>query len=194
MIEELKNKKIKVKVGETKQITVKYATKAREVLSLLEMEDKNILAVKINNSIRNLDYTLCENSHMTPVKYDSSDGYRIYIRTVKFMLYMALKRLYPELDIEVCNTIDGNIYFICKNTEFTNDMAVELLKEMRTIVAKDSKFERRLLSFEEAKYLFETSKSESALDSMTIRMNPYAIIHICEDIYGLSDGILAPSA
>ena len=65
---------------------------------------------------------------------------------------------------------------------------------MRTIVKNDSKFERRLVSFEEAKYLFEMSKSESALDSMTIRMSPYTTIHTSENIYGLTDGILAPSA
>lgn len=194
MIEELKNKKIKVNISETEQVIVKYGTKACEVLSLLDMDNKDILAVKINNSIRNLNYALCENSHMTPITYDSSDGYRIYIRTVKFMLYMALKRLYPTLDIEVCNTIGGTIYFICKNMEFTGDMAVELLKEMRTIVKNDSKFERKLVTFEEAKYLFEVSKSESALDSMTIRMTPYTTIHIAENIYGLTDGILAPSA
>ena len=194
MIQELKNRKIKVNISETEQVVVKYGTKAKQVLSLLDMESKDILAVKVNNSIRNLDYELCEHAHMEPVKYDSSDGYRIYIRTVKFMLYMALKRLYPNLDIEVCNTIGGTIYFICKNMEFTGDMAVELLKEMRTIVKNDSKFERRLVSFEEAKYLLEMSKNESALDSMTIRMSPYTTIHISENIYGLTDGILAPSA
>lgn len=194
MIDELKNKKIKVNISETEQVIVKYGTKARDVLTLLDMDNKNILAVKINNSIRNLDYELCENSHMIPVTYDSADGYRIYIRTVKFMLYMALKRLYPSLDIEVCNTIGGTIYFICKNMEFTDDMAVELLKEMRTIVKNDSKFERKLVSFEEAKYLFEISKSESALDNMAIRIAPYTTIHISENIYGITDGILAPSA
>ena len=194
MIEELKNKKIKVNISETEQVIVKYGTKACEVLSLLDMDSKDILAVKVNNSIRNLDYELCENSNIIPVRYDSSDGYRIYIRTVKFMLYMALKRLYPDLDIEVCNTIDGTIYFICKNMEFTGDMAVELLKEMRTIVKNDAKFTRRLVSFEEAKYLFEASKNLSALDSMAIRMSPYTTIHTAEDICGLTDGILAPSA
>ena len=194
MIEELKNKKIKINISPTEQIIVKYNTKIRDVLSLLDMEEKDILAVRVNNSIRNLDYALCENSHMAPVKYNDADGHRIYIRTVKFMLYMALKRLYPTLDIEVCNMQGGIIYFICQNGEFTNDMAVELLKEMRTIVKNDSKFERKLTTYEEAKYLFELSKNDDVLDSMAIRMSPHITIHICENMYGLADGILAPSA
>ena len=193
MIEELKNKKIKVSTSSTDQITVKYNTTVKEVLGLLDMDTKDILAVKVNNSIRNLNYKLCENSHVELVKFNSSDGHRIYIRTVKFLLYMAIKRLYPKMNVDVCNTQGGTIYFICKNSEFTNDMAVEILKEMRTIVKNDSKFERKVATFEEAKYLFELSKNGAALDSMEIRMSPYITIHICEDVYGLADGILAPS-
>lgn len=194
MIEELKNKKIKVNTSATEQITVKYNTSAKEIYSLLDIEDKDILAVKVNNSVRDLNYKLCGNSYITPVRYSSPDGYRIYIRTVKFMLYMALKRVYPNLDAEVCNIQKGIIYFICHNQEFTNDMAVQLLKEMRTIVKNDSKFERKVVTYEETKYLFEMSKCEEALDNMTIRMLSHVTIHRCEDIYGLADGILAPSA
>ena len=194
MIEELKNKKIKIPTKPSEQITVKYGTKVSEVLALLDMEDKDILAVKVNNSVRNLDYNLCENSKMSPVRFNSADGHRIYIRTVKFMLYMALNRLYPDLDVEVCNIQDEYIYFICHNEEFTDDMAVELLKEMRTIVKNDSKFERRVVTYEEAKYLFEHSKNEDAIDTMAIRMSPRVTIHMCENIYGIADGILASSA
>lgn len=194
MIEELENKKIKITLNSNEQVVVKYGTKAKELLALVDKDNENILAVKVNNSIKNLDYKLCENASLSPVEYSSPDGYRIYIRTVKFMLYMALKRLYPLLDIEVCNTINGTIYFICKNQEFTNDMAVELLKEMRTIVKNDSKFERKLVSYEEAKYLFEVSKNMDALNSLTIRMTPYVNIYFSESIYGLTDGILAHSA
>ena len=166
MIEELKNKKIKINTCDNQQITVKYGTTAKDVYKLLDMEDKDILAVRVNNSVRDLNYRLCENSHITPVRYNSNDGYRIYIRTVKFLLYMAIKRVYPNLDIEVGNIQKGIIYFICHGEEFTNDIAVNLLKEMRTIVAKDSPFTRKVVTYEEARMLFETTKNVDALDNM----------------------------
>lgn len=194
MIEELKNRKIKITTNPNEQITVRYGTKIKDVLALIDMEDKDILAVKVNNSVRNMDYELCENATLSPIRFNSADGYRIYIRTVKFMLYMALHRLYPTLDVEVCNVQNENIYFICHNAEFTDDMAVELLKEMRAIVSRDSKFDRRVVTYEEARYLFELSKNIDALDSMAIRMTPRLSIYVCENIYGIADGILAASA
>ena len=194
MIEELKNKKLKVTLSPNEQVVVKYKTKAQDILSLVDRDNKEVLAVKVNNSIRNLNYELCENCTLSPVMSNSTEGYRIYIRTVKFLLYMALERLYPDLDIEVCNVLNETIYFICKNREFTNDMAVELLKEMRTIVKNESKFTRKVVTYEEAKYLFEISKNTDALNSLTIRMSPYVTIYISENIYGLTDGVLAPDA
>lgn len=194
MIEELKNKKIKITISPTEQISVKYGTKASEVFSVLDKDMSKILAVKVNNSARNLDYALVEDSKISPITFENSDGYRVYIRTVKFLLCMALKRLYPDLDIEVCNSIQGTIYFICKNQEFTSLMAEELLKEMRTIVKNNSKFERKVVSYEEAKHLFEMKKDKDSLENISIRMNSYITLYFSEDMYGLTDGILAPSA
>ena len=111
MIEELKNKKLTVTLSPNEQVVVKYNTKAQDVLSLVDKNSKDVLAVKVNNSIRTMDYELCSNCTLTPVMSYSTEGYRIYIRTVKFLLYMALERLYPDLDIEVCNILNETIYF-----------------------------------------------------------------------------------
>ena len=194
MIEEFKNKKIRVSISSNEQIIVKYGTRVKDILTLIDKENEGILAARVNNSIRNLDYELCENSRLSFVTKNDTEGYRIYTRTVKFLLYMALERIYPSLDIEVCNMLDESIYFICKSQEFTGDMAVELLKEMRTIVKNDSKFERKVVSYEEAKYLFESSKNSDAIDNLSIRMSPYITIYISENIYGMTDGVLAPRA
>ena len=194
MIEDFKNKKIRVSLSSNEQIIVKYGTRVKDILALIDKENEGVLAAKVNNSIKNLDYELCENSKVSFVKKDDREGYRIYTRTVKFLLYMALERLYPSLDIEVCNLLGESIYFICKDKEFTNDMAVELLKEMRTIVKNDSKFERKVVSYEEARFLFEQSKNMDAIDNLSIRMSPYVTIYISENIYGMADGVLAPRA
>lgn len=194
MIDKLKNRKLKVTLRPNMQVTVKYGTKAYEVLNALDTDMSNVLGVRVNNSVRNLDYELVADTLLETVNFDSADGYRIYIRTVKFILYMALRRLYNDLDIEVCNTIGGTIYFICKNKEFTELMAEEILKEMRSIVSNNSSFKRCVVTYEEAKYLFEQSKDVEALDSINVKMSSYITLYTCENMYGLTDGILAPSA
>lgn len=194
MIEKLKNNKLRVVLDNNKELCVKYGTAVAEVFKFADIDTSDLLAVKVNNSLRTADYMLVEDVDVTKVTIDDPDGYRVYIRTVKFLLYMALKRTYPKLDIEVCNTIDGVIYFICRNSKFTQDMAEELLKEMRTIVARDSKFERKVVTYEEAKYLFELNKDKDSLSNISLNMTPYITLYFSEDLYGLTDGVLAPSA
>lgn len=194
MIESLKESKLKVTIGGEKEICLKYGTKVLEALILAEIDIKGILAVRVNNSLRTLDYTLVEDSDIKLIDIDDSDGYRVYIRTVKFLLHMALKRLYPTLDIEVCNTIDGVIYFICRNQEFTDEMADNLLEEMRAIVKRDSKFERVSANFEEAKFLFELKNDDEAISNISHHIDPRVTLYFSEDAYGLTGGVLAPSA
>lgn len=194
MIESLKESKLKVTIGGEKEICLKYGTKVEEALKLAEVDFKGVLAVRVNNSLRTLDYVLVEDSDIKTIDIDDPDGYRVYIRTVKFLLHMALKRIYPELDIEVSNTIDGVIYFICRNQEFTDKMAEKLLEEMRRIVQRDSKFERVSANFEEAKYLFELKNDDEAISNISHHIEPRVTLYFSEDAYGLTSGVLAPRA
>ena len=194
MIKELEKTKLKITIKPSKQVSVKYGTKAKDIFELIGENTEEMLAVSINNCIRNSDYNLVENAELAAIGYDHPDGYRIYVRTVKFMLSMAIKRLYPDLDLEVCNTIDGTVYFIVKNAEFTDAMAVELLKEMRSIVTRNSDFNRRVVTYEEAKFLFESAHDKDTLENMAMKMTPYITMYFSEDLYGITDGILAPSA
>jgi len=193
MIDILKNNKLKITIDD-KELCVRYGTTVLEAFEMAEIDTKDMLAARVNNALKNANYPLVEDATISKTTIDDPDGYRVYIRTVKFLLHMALKRIYPDLDIEVCNTIDGVIYFICRNSKFTQDMAEELLKEMRTIVARDSKFERKVVSYEEAKYLFEVKKDNDSLLNTDINMITYVTLYFSEDLYGLTDGILAPSA
>ncbi|MBR6689201.1 MAG: nucleoside kinase [Clostridia bacterium] len=193
MIEELKNKKLKVKFENGKDANVKFGTSALDALKSNKTDIKDLLAVKVNNALKSAEVPLVDDCEVEKITLTDQDGHRVYVRTVKFLLHIALQRLYPNLDVEVCNTIDGIVYFICENMKFTNVMAEELLKEMRNIVVKNSKIEKMVVSYEEAKYLFEHNGHPNALKGISVYMHPTVTIYKAEDTYGLTDGILAPT-
>ncbi len=193
MIEELKNKKLQVKFENGKEATVKFGTSAIDALKSAKVDMSGLLAVKVNNAMKTASAPLVEDSMVEKITLTDQDGHRVYVRTVKFLLHIALKRLYPNLDVEVCNTIDGIVYFICENMKFTQVMAEELLKEMRSIVARNSKIDKMVVSYEEAKYLFDHNGHPNALRGLSVYMQPTVTIYKAEDTYGLTDGILAPT-
>lgn len=195
MINKFDNRKIKVTFNDNKEILVKYKTTVEQALKQVKNEEElqDILSVELNNEIKTFETELVDNSKITPIKYTSIEGHRIYSRTVKFILWMALKRVYPNLEIEFSNNINNSSYFICKNNEFTPVMVAEVLKEMRQIVKNNSKIERKVVNYDEARVLFKLNKDNKKLLNTEVKMSSYITLYFCEDMFNTMYGALAPN-
>lgn len=108
------NNKLKVKFENGKEVEVNYKTTAIEAVKLVENNLEEILALKVNNEIRPYTYELVDNSHIEFIKYECDDGYRVYSRTLKMVLYMALTSMYSNVDVEFMSTINRDQYFVIK--------------------------------------------------------------------------------
>ena len=61
----------------------------------LEIEDiYTIMACKINNEVKSLNYFIEEESSLELIDYTRSDGSRIYIRGLTFIMRKALEEWY----------------------------------------------------------------------------------------------------
>lgn len=160
-----------VTVGE-KRLNVEYKMSVKEVLNLAYGKGniENILAVKVNNQVRGLDEKLVLDSNILPLTYYDPDGYKIYMRTAKLILYLALKRVYKDLKIELCNTIDNSSYFICHNSLFTTDMEEKLNAEINKIIAENIDITKKTVSFEEAKAIFKAQNEIEKLENMQFKI------------------------
>lgn len=195
MENKLENKKIKVTFDDGKEIVVRCKTTIEQALKQVKSEEEmnQILCAELNNEVKTFETEIVENATITPIKYGSREGYRIYTRTVKFILSMAIKRAYKDLDIEFSNNLDNNSYFVCKNKEFTPVMAVEVLKEMRKIVASGSKIQRRVVNYDEARALFKLNDEDEKLESTDIKIASSITLYFCEDMFNTMYGALAPN-
>ena len=187
-------KDIVVKIGE-KEIKVKYKSRARECFeeALSECELAGILAARVNNQVKSIDEELVETCELSPIYYNDNDGYKIFMRTAKLVLYLALKRVCPDLKVELCNTIDSSSYFICHNTEFTEELQNKLNFEIQSIIESDLSITKKTVSFEEARALFAAQGETSKLDDMEIKIKPSVSMCFVDDIATTMYGVVAPS-
>ena len=82
------------------------------------------------------------------VRYDDPAGRDAYRRTAQFVLFLALKRLWPEAMAKMSCTVGTGIYFRISNA---CDFSVERLKaEVLAIVAEDIPLRRRRIPTEDA--------------------------------------------
>ena len=70
------------------------------------------------------------------IKYLSDDGYKIYARTLKMILYMALTSLYSNADVEFMSTINKDQYFVIQNIKLTDEKIETIKQKMIEIIKK----------------------------------------------------------
>ncbi|MBR5227448.1 MAG: hypothetical protein IKV94_02295 [Clostridia bacterium] len=193
----IEDKKIKVKIlpNEEKIIEVNYKSKIEDLLkdNLCETEFTKIIAARVNNQVKSLQTNIVSDCDVEPITYSDKDGYKIYMRTVKLVLFLAMRELYKDLKVELCNTIDSKSYFICHNFEFTDKMAENLALKMQEIINKNLRITKENMSFEEAYAIYEFQQDEEKLDNMEIKIK--ANVSMCEvdGIYASMHGIVAPT-
>lgn len=187
-------KDITVNVG-AKELKVKYKTRAKEVLESVMSKDelKDVLAVRVDNQVKSLEEELVLDSTLSPIYYNDMDGYKIYMRTAKLVLYLALKRVCPALEVELCNTIDSSSYFICHNAEFTEDMESILNREIQEIVNSNLEIYKKTVSYEEAKALFKAQGNTQKLDDMEIKLKSNVSMCFVDNVATTMYGVVAPN-
>lgn len=186
-------KDIAVKV-ENNELKVKYKTTAREVLAEVLDEDKlnSVLAVRVNNQVKSSDERLVLDSTVSPIYYDDQDGYKIYMRTARLILYLALKKVCPTLEVELCNTIDNSSYFICHNLEFDTKLENSLNCEIQKIISSNMDITKKSVSYEEALAIFKAQGDISKLEDMEIKLKSSISMCFIDDIATTMYGVVAP--
>lgn len=188
------NKKIKVNFEDGRQISVDYKTKAIDAVKLVENDVSDILALNINNEVKNYSYELVSNENIIKfIKLNSQDGYRIYTRTLKMVLYMALTTLYSGADVEFITTIDKDQYFTVNNIDLNGEKISAIKEKMLEIVNNDYPIIKKSVSIEEATILYTASNDADKLEHIDNRLRSNLTMYFCEGLYNYFYGILAPS-
>ena len=184
---------LKVTFEDSRTIEVPYKTTAVDAAKLVENNLKDILAFKINNEIRTYDYPLVKDSQIEFIKYNSPDGNRIYSRTLKMVLHMALTSIFSNTKVDFLSTINNDQYFVVKGIELTEEKVKTIKAKMQEYIAKDLPITKKVVPLEEATGLYIASNSEDKLKNINNRLSSYITMYFCDGMYNNFYGVLAPS-
>lgn len=184
--------KIKVTFDDGRQIVVPYKTTAIDAVKMVEDNVSDILALTVNNEVKFQKYELVRDSSISFVKLDSEDGYRVYSKSMKMVLYMAITKLYGYQKMDFQATINRNQYFIMPKFDLTKEKIEEIKVKMREIVNKDLPIEKKNLSVDEATQYYEKSGDIDKIQNMANRIKSYTNMYICDGLYNNFYGVLVP--
>lgn len=186
------DKKLMVTINGNKLANVREGTKVCDLLA--ENERESILAVRINNQIHSVFYSLIENSEIKTISFYDEEGERIYARSLKFFFLMALHNLYKDLKVEFTNKM-GRDYFV-KFYDFSVNANVikELKGEMTKIIRSAFSVKKLKVNFEVAKKIYKEMNSSEQLDNFKIKVKENYTFYECDGYYNYLYGLIVPNS
>ena len=182
--------KLIVTFDDGREIVVPYGTKAIDAIKMVEDDTDDILAVVVNNEVKFQEFELKRDSQIGFVKIDSDDGYRVYSKSLKFILYMALTELYGNKKVDFLSTINRNQYFVVNDLDLTEDVIAKLKEKMVEIIDADYPITKEAMSVDEAIEYYKLSNDTDKINNMANRLKSYTNMYFCNGYYNNFYGVL----
>ena len=174
-----------------------------------ELLSKRPIAARIAGEVFNLNYVPVRDAESDPerpsirtamaasngivqlLRYSDPSGKDVYSRTVQFVLFLALHRLWPNGRFKMNCTVGSALFISVENVE-DFDVAV-LHKEVNDLVNQDHPLLRRRISTKEAIDFYEKANQPDKARLLQIRKENYFDQYTYGDFADYYYGELAPS-
>ena len=153
-----------------------------------------IVGAKVNNSIRELSYTLEDSCNVQFIDTSMTDGIRIYQRSLIFIFIRACHELFTNSHVFIEHTLGNGLY--CEiHGEFpmTPRQIRRVEDKMREIIDKDEPFERLRVSKDEAEGIFKNMGFYDKIEMLKFRPEDYVNLYKCGWMYDYLYGYMVPS-
>jgi len=160
-----------------------------------ESYDSPIMGGILDGKLRELSYAIQRDCQLEPVLLSSSDGGRIYRRSLVMLLTVAVDELWPGTKVSVNYAIpDGGFYCSLPNHPPLN--AAELAKldaHLRHLVGADASITKRIAPLEEAAALFESRQEDDKVRLLEQRTRNILTLYTLRGYSDYYYGYMVPS-
>jgi uridine kinase len=128
-------------------------TTLEEIKNDLQIKLKNpVCGAIVNHKVKELPFVVVKSKRVKFIDYSHADGRRLYIRSLLFLLYVAIKETMPQVKMRIPNGISQGYYceLLGLGRKITSSDIFEIRNEMLNWVSRDVPFEKKGLPTEDA--------------------------------------------
>ncbi|MEG1935292.1 MAG: nucleoside kinase, partial [Rikenellaceae bacterium] len=116
------------------ELFVKPGTTLLEIIDMLNLSGPYpFIAAYVNNVVKDLNYNIYENKNVKFIDILHFEGVRVYERTLYFMLYKAVRDLYPDCELNILQSVSRGSYFEISGVENSDKVATDLKNRLAQI-------------------------------------------------------------
>lgn len=164
--------------------------------SLVDEDDKTIIAAKVNNRIRELSYEVYFDAEIEFLTTKDYDAVKIYETSLRYLVAMAMDRLYPGVEIHFSYSISRSIYMeiLDKNIIVDEKLVLRLVKELDSLIDRNLPFTRKIVSNDQAAEFYQNNPTFQ--DKLAIlKYRPEKTVHFyeCDGYINYMYGYMVPT-
>ncbi len=155
------------------------------------------VAALLNGKLRELTTLLTTDSDVVPVTTASTDGMRIYRRSLVFLLAAAAAQVFPEAEVYVEHSATTAGAYFCEvrgRKPFTQSELDQIENRMREIVAADEPFAKSKVPLDESVELFRARGEHDKVRLLAHRRKDSLVLYHLGGYRDYFQGYMVPSA
>jgi uridine kinase len=159
----------------------------------LDIEGVIVAALK-NGKLRELSHHLEHDAELVPITTTSSDGARIYRRSLSFLMIVAAAEVWPDCTITIQHSMPfGGYYCECDQKRVVTEEDLDVLRrKMQQLVDADLPINQVRMPLEEALALFRASGDLEKANLFTKRRKDYLTMYELNGVRDYFHGFMVP--
>jgi uridine kinase len=152
-------------------------------------------AATVNNRIRELTFPLTKNSDVVFLDLKDRDAVRIYEATLRYVIAMAVKNLYPNVTVKFNYSVSRAILGVLENLDQKIDRNIikSIDSEIKRLVELDLPIIRKNMDLEEAMELYKSSGNQDKVAILKYRDEDKVNMYTCDQYFNYMFGYMLPS-
>jgi uridine kinase len=156
---------------------------------------KDVSAATVDKRLRELTYIPTQDAEIEFLDYTHPDAIRIYESTLRYIIAMAVKHLYPKAKIRFNYSISRSILAVFDDFDgILNQKTLdEIQREVKKIIAADYPIVRKRISLGEAMKLYHDFDMHDKAEILKYRQEDYVNLYECDHYMNYMFGYMLPS-
>lgn len=142
-----------------------------------------ILVAKVDNHLTELNAKLTKKCDIDFYDRSSNTGNSIYACSVQFLITVALKKLYPDAEVIIQNSIDKGVYCELENLEISKTELKTLENKMKEIHKEHLIYTKVSVDRLDAITFFKKKKQYDKVKVLKYISNTYVNLYRLDDVY-----------
>ncbi|MBQ8556038.1 MAG: nucleoside kinase [Clostridia bacterium] len=164
-----------------------------QCLLALRVPTQGVLAVRMGGAVLELYDEVRSDGVLVPLTLRDEEGRRIYERSLRFVLLLAIRHLMPGQRVRIEYSVGGGVFLCTPGRELTPADCSAIEQEMRRLTGANLPFDKREWSLDDAIAYFEAEGQRDKVELLKRRPFPFFNMYECDGMWEYFYGAMTPS-